>query len=82
MNKEELIKKVLILCDDAAKEMVDKRKVVIQQQTFARQHKFEMEAAALSYKDETWSEADYILLKLREKISSLVNEKPEQQNNI
>ena len=79
MNKEELIKKVLILCDDAAKEMAAKRRTVWQQQTFARQHKFEMEATALSYKDETWSEADYILLKLREKISSLVNEKPEQQ---
>lgn len=79
MNKEELIKKVLILCDDAAKEMAAKRRTVWQQQTFARQHKFEMEATALSYKDETWSEADYILMKLREKISSLINEKPEQQ---
>ena len=76
INKEELIKKILILCDDAAKEMATKRRTNFQQQTFARHHKFEMEAMALSYKDETWSEADYILFKLKENISSLINEKP------
>ena len=78
MSKEELINKVLILCDDAAKDMAAKRRAVIQQQTFARQHKFEMEAMALLYKDDTWAEADYILFELKHKITALINDKEEK----
>ena len=33
----------------SSKEMADKRKVAIQQQTFARHHKFEMEATIDQY---------------------------------
>lgn len=77
MNEKELIKTVLELCEEAQKKVTDKRMAVIKEQAFARQHKFEMEAKALSYKDDIWAEADFILFELKNRIAELMNNIPE-----
>lgn len=74
MTKDELRNSILGFCEDAEKELREKRKAVITEQVFLRKHNYNLESQAFAYKDEAFSEADYILFRLKENIFKLFDE--------
>lgn len=71
MTKQELGSKIHELCEDAEKELNRKRTDVAKERKYMREHNFNMELQALAYKDDAYSESDYILFKLKNKIFEL-----------
>ena len=71
MTKQELGSKIHELCEDAERELNCKRTEIAKERKYMREHNFNMEQQALAYKDDAYSEADYILFKLKNKIFEL-----------
>lgn len=71
MTKQELGSKIHELCEDAERELNRKRTDVAKERKYMREHNFNMELQALAYKDDAYSDSDYILFKLKNKIFEL-----------
>ena len=71
MNKEEICKKVRELCEQAERDLMEKKKSLTYQMCYMKEHKFNMEQQALAYKQEGYDEADFILFDLKRKILDL-----------
>jgi len=75
MTKDEIRIAIHKMCENAEKEIKEKRKAIITEQAYLRKHNYNLEEQALSYKDEAFFEADYILFQLKRKIFELFEEK-------
>lgn len=74
MTKQELGGKIHELCEDAERKLNRKRTDVAKERKFMREHNFNMEQQALAYKDDAYSEADYIFFELKRNIFELFEE--------
>lgn len=71
MTKQELGSKIHELCEDAERELNRKRTDVAKERKYMCEHNFNMELQSLAYKDDAYSDSDYILFKLKNKIFEL-----------
>lgn len=71
MTRQELGSKIHELCEDAERELNRKRADVAKERKYMREHNFDMENKALEYKDDAYSEADFILFELKRNIFEL-----------
>lgn len=74
MTKQELGSKIYELCEDAERELNRKRADVAKKRKYMREHNFNMEQQALAYKDDAYSEADFIFFELKRNIFKLFEE--------
>ena len=74
MTKQELGSKIQQLCEDAERKFNNQRAQVAKEQKFLREHNFNIEQRALAYKNDAYSDADYILFELKRKIFELFEE--------
>ena len=74
MTEQELGSKIHKLCEDAERELNRKRTDVAKERKYMREHNFDMENKALEYKDDAYSEADFILFELKRNILELFEE--------
>ena len=77
MTRQELGSKIQEFCEDAEKKLNSQRVQVAKEQKFLREHNFNIEVQALAYKNDAYSDADYILFELKRKIVELFEEDEE-----
>lgn len=71
-KRQDAFSEIFTLCEDAERQLQEKRNAVVKEKVYMKKHNFNMEFNALEYKEEAFSEADYILFQLKLKIHKLI----------
>ena len=74
MTEQELGSIIQQLFEDAERDLNNKRVQAAKEQKFLREHNFNIEQQAFTYKNDAYSDADYILFNLKRQIFELFEE--------